>query len=290
MKLSPECRSCLLTKVRSQASAVISDENEIDCLVERCAEIFDAGMSENAGAAAAAGEIHRFCYSKVDNIDLYAEVKVRDNKRAEGVADEVKPLLNTLHDTLIASVLGNAMDYGVTGHDVAEDFARYFREVFSHGLAVDDSDKFLPLSERVVFFTDNCGEVIFDMLFIEELKKSGSHVTVVVKDRPMLNDVTLKEAYEIGLEKVADAVYSGGGGALLGTHPQAFSDDVKAAVSEATLLIAKGLANYESMTEYEWDKPVAYLMMIKCDAVGRDLSEYSGRAVKKGDLVAYLRE
>ena len=290
MKLSPECRSCLLTKVRSQASTVISDENEIDCLVERCAEIFDAGMSENAGAAAAAGEIHRFCYSKVDNIDLYAEVKVRDNKRAEGVVDEVKPLLNTLHDTLIASVLGNAMDYGVTGHDVAEDFARYFREVFSHGLAVDDSDKFLPLSERVVFFTDNCGEVIFDMLFIEELKKSGSHVTVVVKDRPMLNDVTLKEAYEIGLEKVADAVYSGGGGALLGTHPQAFSDDVKAAVSEATLLIAKGLANYESMTEYEWDKPVAYLMMIKCDAVRRDLSEYSGRAVKKGDLVAYLRE
>ena len=290
MKLSPECRSCLLTKVRSQASTVISDENEIDCLVERCAEIFDAGMSENVGAAVAAGEIHRFCYSKVDNIDLYAEVKVRDNKRAEGVADEVKPLLNTLHDTLIASVLGNAMDYGVTGHDVAEDFARYFREVFSHGLAVDDSDKFLPLSERVVFFTDNCGEVIFDMLFIEELKKSGSHVTVVVKDRPMLNDVTLKEAYEIGLEKVADAVYSGGGGALLGTHPQAFSDDVKAAVSEATLLIAKGLANYESMTEYEWDKPVAYLMMIKCDAVRRDLSEYSGRAVKKGDLVAYLRE
>ena len=290
MKLSPECRSCLLTKVRSQASTVISDENEIDCLVERCAEIFDAGMSENAGAAVAAGEIHRFCYSKVDNIDLYAEVKVRDNKRAEGGVDEVKPLLNTLHDTLIASVLGNAMDYGVTGHDVAEDFARYFREVFSHGLAVDDSDKFLPLSERVVFFTDNCGEVIFDMLFIEELKKSGSHVTVVVKDRPMLNDVTLKEAYEIGLEKVADAVYSGGGGALLGTHPQAFSDDVKAAVSEATLLIAKGLANYESMTEYEWDKPVAYLMMIKCDAVGQDLSEYSGRAVKKGDLVAYLRE
>ncbi|HJJ71175.1 MAG TPA: ARMT1-like domain-containing protein, partial [Methanocorpusculum sp.] len=165
-----------------------------------------------------------------------------------------------------------------------------FREVFSKGLAVDDSDKFLPLAEKVVFFTDNCGEVIFDMLFIEELKKSGSHVTVVVKDRPMLNDVTLKEAYEIGLENVADAVYTGGGGALLGTHPQAFSDDVKAAVSNATLLIAKGLANYESMTEYKWDKPVAYLMMIKCDAVGRDLSEYSGRAVKKGDLVAYLRE
>ncbi|MBO5368864.1 DUF89 family protein, partial [Methanocorpusculum sp.] len=180
--------------------------------------------------------------------------------------------------------------YGVTGHDVAEDFTRYFREVFARGLAVDDSEKFLPLAKRVVFFTDNCGEVIFDMLFLEELKKTGAHVTVVVKDAPMLNDVTVKEAREIGLASVADAVYSGGGGALLGTHPAAFPPEVAAAVSDATLLIAKGLANYESMTEYEWDKPVAYLMMIKCDAVGRDLSEYSGRAVKKGDLVAYLRE
>lgn len=174
MKLVPECRSCLLTKVRSQASAVISDENDIDRLVERRAEIFDAGMSENAGAAVTAGEIHRFCYSQVDNKDLYTGIKVCDNERAKGVVNEVKPLLNTLHDTLIASVLGNAMDYGVTGHDVAEDFTRYFREVFSNGLAVDDSGKFLPLAEKVVFFTDNWGEVIFDMLFIEELKKSGS--------------------------------------------------------------------------------------------------------------------
>ena len=61
-----------------------------------------------------------------------------------------------------------------------------------------------------------------------------------------------------------------------------------AAVDNATLLIAKGLANYESMTEYVFNKPIAYLMMIKCDAVGRDVSQVSGRQVKKGDLIAYL--
>ena len=290
MKLAPECRSCLLTKVRSQAGYVLSDAEQIEELVEKCAEIFDAGAAANAGAAVAAGEIHRFCYAQVKKQDLYADIKVRDNERAKAVAAEVKPLLNTLHDTLIASVLGNAMDYGVTGHDVAEDFTRYFREVFARGLAVDDSEKFLPLAKRVVFFTDNCGEVIFDMLFLEELKKTGAHVTVVVKDAPMLNDVTVKEAQEIGLASVADAVYSGGGGALLGTHPAVFPPEVAGAVSDATLLIAKGLANYESMTEYVFDKPIAYLMMIKCDAVGRDLSQLSGRNVKKGDLVAYLRE
>ena len=128
MKLAPECRSCLLTKVRSQAGYVLSDAEQIEKLVEKCAEIFDAGAAANAGAAVAAGEIHRFCYAQVKKQDLYADIKVRDNERAKAVAAEVKPLLNTLHDTLIASVLGNAMDYGVTGHDVAEDSLFFFAQ------------------------------------------------------------------------------------------------------------------------------------------------------------------
>ncbi|HJJ68930.1 MAG TPA: hypothetical protein O0W97_07920 [Methanocorpusculum sp.] len=49
MKLAPECRDCLLTKVRSQVSAVISDEKNIDRIVERCAEIFDAGFLKMPG-------------------------------------------------------------------------------------------------------------------------------------------------------------------------------------------------------------------------------------------------
>ena len=67
MKLAPECRSCLLTKVRSQAGYVLSDAEQIEELVEKCAEIFDAGAAANAGAAVAAGEIHRFCYAQVKN-------------------------------------------------------------------------------------------------------------------------------------------------------------------------------------------------------------------------------
>lgn len=288
MKLAHECRDCLLSKVNSQAHYVLDDPLQIEKITSRCAEIFDAGYAAGEGAAVTAGEIHRFCYAQVNNVDLYADIKTRDNARAREVVNAVRSKVTTLHDTLIASVLGNAMDYGVTGHHVAENFTRYFEEVFARGLAIDDSEKFLPLAKNVVFFTDNCGEVIFDMLFIEELKRAGAHVTVVVKDSPMLNDVTMKEAKAVGLEKVADAVYVGGGGALLGTHPAHFPAEVVDAVSNATLFIAKGLANYESMTEYEFDCPIAYLMMIKCDAVGRDVSIRSGRDVKKGDLIAFM--
>jgi uncharacterized protein with ATP-grasp and redox domains len=155
--------------------------------------------------------------------------------------------------------------------------------MFAKGLALDDSDEFFQLADRVVYFTDNCGEVIFDKLFCEALRKNGSEVTIVVKEKPMLNDVTLKEAADIHLEEAADALYHSGGGAQLGAHPTYFPQDVSDAVSKATLIIAKGLANYESLTEYTIKTPIAYLMMVKCEPVGRNVG------ANKGDLIAILR-
>ncbi|HJJ31454.1 MAG TPA: ARMT1-like domain-containing protein [Methanocorpusculum sp.] len=290
MKLSSECRDCLMKKVRSQAAFVISDAKVLDELIAGCEKIYDEGYAANEGAADAAGRIHRYCSEFAHTPDLYLEIKDRDNARAKEVLDAVSDTIITVHDALTASVIGNAMDYGVTGHTVAENFAAFFTDIFRHGLALDDSAEFLQYADNIVYFTDNCGELIFDMQFIEMLKKRGSRVTVVVKDGPMLNDVTLREAELCGLDKTADAVYSGGGGPQLGTHPQFFPPEVKAAVENATLLIAKGLANYESMTECEINKPVAYLMMIKCDAVGRHITECSGKHVVKGDLIAFLEK
>ena len=290
MKLAPECRNCLKDKIRSQAAYIVHDEQRLDEIVAACLETFDEGVSRNEGAAVASGRMHRLCYQMAGSPDLYVDIKERDNIRAADVVAAVQPMISTLHDALIAAVIGNAMDYGVTGHNVADDFAAFFKEIFTHGLAIDDSGEFFPLAQRVVYFTDNCGEVQFDKQFIRKLKEAGSSVTVVVKEGPMLNDVTIKEAAEVGLSEVADAVYFGGGGQQLGTHPQFFPEEVKKAVAGSTLIIAKGLANYESMTEYSFEKPIAYLMMIKCDAVGRHISETSGRTVKKGDLIAYLKK
>jgi uncharacterized protein with ATP-grasp and redox domains len=190
-------------------------------------------------------------------------------------------MLTGIHDFIVAAVIGNAMDYGVAGHEIARDFAAYFRRMFARGLARDDTERILALSDRVVYFTDNCGEIVFDALLISALRKNGSHVTLVVKDGPMLNDATVKEAAELGIS--ADAVLSAGGGSQLGVHPEFFSPELAAAMEKATLVISKGLANYESFTEYDNLPPVAYLMTVKCDPVARHVG------AERGDLIAVLR-
>ncbi|WP_319378242.1 damage-control phosphatase ARMT1 family protein [uncultured Methanocorpusculum sp.] len=283
MKLAPECRTCLLTKVRSQSELVTNDEEVLAKVTSECTDVYDRYLENDPRATVAAGEVHRTCYALIGSDDPYTEMKLQDNAAAAQVAAAVRPNLHTLHDYMTAAIIGNTIDYGVTGHEISTDLVAFFEKMLAKGLALDDSEEFFKLADRVVYFTDNCGEVIFDKLFSEELRKNGSHVTIVVKEKPMLNDVTVQEAADIRLEDAADVVLHGGGGAQLGSHPPYFPPEVKDAVDHATLIISKGLANYESLTEYEVRPPVAYLMMVKCDAVGRDIG------AKKGDMIAVLK-
>lgn len=283
MKLAPECRTCLLTKVRSQSQIVTNDEEVLARVTAECTEVYDRFIEQDPGITIAAGEVHRTCYALIGSTDPYTEMKRQDNTAAIRVAEAVRPKLRTLHDYMTAAIIGNTIDYGVTGHEVSTDLVAFFEKMLAQGLALDDSEEFFKLADRVVYFTDNCGEVIFDKMFCEELRKNGSHVTIVVKEKPMLNDVTVKEAAEIRLEDAADVVYHAGGGAQLGAHPPYFPPEVRDAVDHATLIIAKGLANYESLTEYSLRPPIAYLLMVKCDAVGRDVG------AKKGEMIAVLR-
>ncbi len=283
MKLAPECRTCLLTKVRSQSQIITHDEEVLARVNAECTEVYDRYLEHDPRAAVAAGEVHRTCYAAIGSDDPYAAMKKEDNAAAIRVASAVRPKLSTLHDYMTAAIIGNTIDYGVTGHEISADLVAFFEKMLAKDLALDDSEEFFKLADRVVYFTDNCGEVIFDKMFCEELRKNGSHVTIVVKDKPMLNDVTVKEAADLRLEDAADAVFHSGGGAQLGAHPPHFPPEVRDAVDQATLIIAKGLANYESLTEYTLRPPVAYLLMVKCDAVGRDVG------AKKGEMIAILR-
>ena len=283
MKLAPECRTCLLTKVRSQSQIVTNDEEVLARVDTECTQVYDRFAKLDLGITVAACEIHKTCYAAIGSDDPYTEMKREDNDAAIRVASAVRPKLHTLHDYMTAAIIGNTIDYGVTGHEVSADLTAFFDQMLAKGLALDDSEEFFKLADRVVYFTDNCGEIIFDKLFCEELRKNGSHVTIVVKEKPMLNDVTVKEAADIRLEDAADALYHSGGGVQLGAHPEYFPPEVSEAVEKATLIIAKGLANYESLTEYSLRPPIAYMLMVKCDPVGRDVG------AKRGEMIAILR-
>ena len=60
-------------------------------------------------------------------------------------------------------------------------------------------------------------------------------------------------------------------------------DDLRKAISRCTIIIAKGMANFESLSEMDNLPPVAYLMAAKCEPVADEVG------VPVGSKIAMLR-
>ena len=230
-----------------------------------------------------ASRIHRRAYELLKNPDPFAELKRKGNQQAADVCRDIRNDLGTFRDYVLASVIGNTFDYGVKGHLVEENFSVFFRREFSKGLFIDHTDKIAPLCSRVVYLSDNCGEIVLDRLLIEYLKTHGSHVTLAVKEAPILNDATLQDVRDLGLDTIADRVTTTGGGAEIGICMENIPDDLRQAISHCTIIIAKGMANYESLYEMDNLPPVAYLLAAKCKPVADELG------VPVGSKIAVLQ-
>ena len=86
--------------------------------------------------------------------------------------------------------------------------------------------------------TDNCGEVVCDKLAVEELKKRfpGLDITVMVRGEAALNDATIEDAIQTGLDKAARITDNGCG--VAGTPLDYVGADAKeSAVLQGDILV-----------------------------------------------------
>jgi hypothetical protein len=251
--------------------------------MSECIQILNEIRSAPLSHPQIASRIHRRAYELLGNPDPFAELKALGNQQAAEVCRKVRDELSTFREYVLASVIGNTFDYGVKGHTVEENFSVFFRREFARGLYLDDTEKIAPLCSRVVYLSDNCGEIVLDRLLIEYLRSQGSHVTLAVKEAPILNDATLMDARELGLDKRVDLLTTTGGGAEIGISMENIPDDLRNAISRCTIIIAKGMGNFESLSEIDNLPPVAYLMAAKCKPVADEVG------VPVGSKIALLR-
>ena len=123
-------------------------------------------------------------------------------------------------------------------------------------------------AEEVLYLMDNAGEVVLDIILIDEIKKAGPKVVAVVKGGPILNDATVVDANEVKLSEYADEVIDTGVAAI-GVNLERSSAEFKQRFLSAELIVAKGMGNFESLTEFEPDCPVVHIMRTKCNPVAQ---------------------
>ena len=283
MKISETCIKCLLSRVNLECTLCNASPSLTDTTMSSCRKVLEEIRSEPLSHPRIASRIHRRAYELLKNNDPFSELKRQGNLQATGVGNEIRNDLHTFRDYVLASVIGNTFDYGVKGHKVEENFSAFFRREFKRGLTVDHTDEIAPLCSHVVYLSDNCGEIVLDQLLITYLKEHGSQVTLAVKEAPILNDATLQDARDLGLDTLADKLTTTGGGAEIGICMENIPDDLRSAVSRCTIIIAKGMANFESLSEMDNLPPVAYLLAAKCKPVADELG------VPVGSKIAMLQ-
>ena len=139
----------------------------------------------------------------------------------------------------------------------------------------------LNSAKKVAFLTDNCGEIVFDKLLVEQIRefKNIEELVLVVKGEPILTDATPEDAEEVGLAQMFDHMITTEAFAV-GLPIYDMPEELDTLLKEVDIIIAKGMGNYESLTHTDY-KPVAYLMRTKCKPVAESAGAPLDRNVAK---------
>ncbi len=269
MEIQPECVPCLIKRCIYETRLV--DPTREYQVVKESLRILNDAYAEGAVSADIATRVHKRVYEIIGTTDPYRDIKKRCNEVASSLLPRGREFVegSGLREAALVSVVGNVMDFGFRDdYDSPDYLSKKFDELLSEGFGYDDIDEMeeiLREADNVVFFTDNTGEIVLDTLLMKAIKDYGVNLTVIVKGEPILTDATMEDALEYGIHKIADRVETTGGFAI-GVDPSLLDEELESDIREADLIIAKGMANWESLSETDYG-PIAYLTRSKCKPV-----------------------
>jgi damage-control phosphatase, subfamily I len=273
MLLKPDCIPCVLSMSISVLRRLSLDEDTVKSLYTEILEIPSLqGRSWDTTSVHVIEEVMKKIHRTLNDRDPFASEKDRQNSVVDALYPQLKSWVKSSRDPLYTAVklaiLGNAIDFMVPQNTA--DIEKSIRDKLDFPLDQGEYEKFeekLRASRRVLYFADNCGEIVLDKLFMETVKGlMDIQFVLVVKSVPAMNDVTLREAQAVGIDGVAMVIENGIQGPVPGTILNRCSDTVKEWMGKADLLISKGGGNFDTLDE-EKDRllrPIVFMLLSKC--------------------------
>ncbi len=278
MRTALDCLVCLYRQALNTARlATNSEELQRRILTETAALLprLDPSLSPPENSI----RLYRLIARLSNNPDPYAELKRTGNEHALRLRDRVQKLISAAHDPLYTAILfaiaGNIIDHGAL-QDF--DLDQTINECLSQTPAINDYTQLqedLKGAENILYLGDNCGELVFDGLLIELLP---GMVTLALKEKPIINDALPADARLCGLNKICRVISNGTD--CPGTPLNLCSEEFKAAMAKADLIISKGQGNFETLSHIKSGPPLYFLLTIKCPIVAQRAREAAGVAAE----------
>jgi len=279
MKLMPQCVPCFFKQATIVANMLNIDDSTKIKLLKGVSKVLSEVIDENSSPAKVATPVHNFVREFLGVADPFAEVKKLSNDKMLSMYDSFKKIVADSKEPLkmaaTFAIIGNLIDYSlfenVNLETIQEKLKGFKPEIFDFA----EFSNAVAKSERVLYITDNAGEIVFDKLLIEELFKMKKKIIVVAKEKPILNDATVADVNYVGISKFGKVL--GTGNSDVGTIYPSNNELLNKAFKTAQIIISKGQANFETLVDV--DGPIYYLFVVKCKAVADYLKVSEGAPI-----------
>ncbi len=198
----------------------------------------------------------------------YEEEKRMANSFVMERFDKLQAMVRQAEDPVFAglqlAILGNYLDFSALQGNVSfEKLEQMLKEAFEMRLDLQVYESLkadLQKGKKLLFLTDNAGEIGMDRIFAEAIFEAYPHleITFCVRGGNTINDATREDAEIVGIPfPVID-----NGNLVSGTELSMLSEEAKAAMDSADVIISKGMANTETL--YHSGYPIYYAFLVKC--------------------------
>ena len=200
--------------------------------------------------------------------DRFLEEKEVSNRfvleRLPDIRSRVEQAEDPLLEALRFAILGNYIDFSALQGQVSfqelEGLLEKAAEMTPEGGNFEALREDLAKAKKLLYLTDNAGEIGFDRIFAEQIGKAYPQleITVCVRGGPAMNDALRADAELVGMPYLV----IDNGNRVAGTQIDQLSHEAMTALQEADVIIAKGQGNIETM--YGCGYNVYYAFLVKC--------------------------
>ncbi|MBR6917185.1 MAG: DUF89 family protein [Clostridia bacterium] len=266
--LSAKCVSCLVGRQLRLIDKFDDEVKKAEYMKEVLRIIASVAPGETAPVVVERLDArHMEYFGENRNFD---EAKKKYNDFLLAREDELERVAASSDDRLLTALklarIGNYIDFGALASVEEDTLVDLIRKAPEDEVDEKTYERFrgdLDSAEKMIYITDNCGEVVFDKILIRAIREEypALDLKVMVRGRPVLNDVTREDAGYVGIDKLCPVIDNGCG--IAGAYFPALSDEAKAALLGADLILAKGQGNFETM--FGCGLNVYYAFLCKCE-------------------------
>lgn len=273
MKLNPFCMCCALNKQEQKIRHYPDMEKKTEYMKKVMALM--ANTEEKDCAPSLSVDIQKL-YSSFWNCPMedFTEIKKEFNQlmlnMEVSIEDKIRKSNDPLEKALLYARIGNYIDFAALSNVDQSTVITLLDEKSTEALDKEEYKNFLhdlSSAKKLVYLTDNCGEVVLDKMAVKILKEQYPNldITVIVRGYPVVNDATMEDAEEIGLTDLVKVI--GNGSNVGGTWIPGINSESRELLYNADLIIAKGQGNFETLNDCGLN--IYYLFLCKCDLFQR---------------------